>query len=190
MRIKKVINNNILCAIDEKGNELIVTGKGIGFKRFVGEAIKEEQIDKIYHMEEKAEQNRLRELVEEIPMEHLRLTEELIEYIKSQITQKLNESLLITLSDHISFAIQRKEKGIEFSNPLSEAVKCNYPEEYRIGKHCLRIIEEKYNVLLNPDEAVFIALHIINAKINTNMEGVNHEREEKRTDFCGCSADR
>ena len=28
MRIKKVINNNILCAVDEKGNELIVTGRG------------------------------------------------------------------------------------------------------------------------------------------------------------------
>ena len=31
MRIKKIINNNILCAVDEKGNELIVTGRGIGF---------------------------------------------------------------------------------------------------------------------------------------------------------------
>lgn len=168
MRIKKVINNNILCAIDEKGNELIVTGKGIGFKRFVGEEIKREQIDKIYHMEGKAEQKRLRELVEEIPIEHLRLTEELIQYIKSQVTQKLNESLLITLSDHISFAIQRKEKGIEFSNPLSGPIMCYYPEEYRIGRHCLKIIEEKCNILLNPDEATFIALHIVNAKLNTN----------------------
>ena len=29
MRIKKVINNNILCVIDEKGHESIVTGRGL-----------------------------------------------------------------------------------------------------------------------------------------------------------------
>ena len=60
------------------------------------------------------------------------------------------------------------EKGIEFSNPLSGPIMCYYPEEYRIGKHCLKIIEEKCNILLNPDEAAFIALHIVNAKLNTN----------------------
>lgn len=169
MRIKKVINNNILCAIDGKGNELIVTGKGIGFKRFVGESIRQEQIEKIYRMEGKAEQKKLRELVEQIPIEHLRLTEELIEYIKSQITHKFNESLLITLSDHISFAIQRKEKGIEFTNPLSGPVMCYYPTEYRLGKHCLQKIEENCKVRLNPDEATFIALHIVNAELNTSM---------------------
>ena len=30
-----------------------------------------------------------------------------------------NESLIITLAGHISFAIQRKEQGIEFENPLT-----------------------------------------------------------------------
>lgn len=44
-------------------------------------------------------------------MEHLALTENLIGHIKTQIPQKLNESLLITLADHISFAIARKEQG-------------------------------------------------------------------------------
>ena len=38
-------------------------------------------VEKIYHMEGKAEQRKLRELCEQIPMEHLRLTQDLIEYI-------------------------------------------------------------------------------------------------------------
>ena len=46
MRIKKVINNNILCVIDEKGHEMIVTGKGIGFKRKTGERVDETTIEK------------------------------------------------------------------------------------------------------------------------------------------------
>lgn len=169
MRIKKVINNNILCTIDEKGCEMIVTGKGIGFKRKIGELIDDSGIEKIYRMEGKAEQRKLRELVEQIPIEHLKLTQELIDYIKSQVKQELNESLLITLADHISFAIKRKEQGIEFENPLSASIMCYYPTEHNLGLHCVKVIEETYHVQLHPDEAAFIALHIVNAELNTSM---------------------
>lgn len=169
MKVKKVINNNILCAVDEKGEELIITGKGIGYKRFPGEEIDQKQIGKIYRMEGKEEQRKLRELINEIPLEHFFLTQELVEYIKSQISNKLNESLLITLADHISFAIQRKEKGIEYKNPLSGPVMCYYPQEYQVGKVCLQMIEERCKIRLNPDEATFIALHIVNAEFNTKM---------------------
>lgn len=169
MRIKKVINNNILCAIDENGNELIVTGKGLGYKRTVGERVDPGQVVKTYRMEGKAEQRKLRELVERIPLEHLKLTEELIGEIRTKISQKLNESLLITLSDHISFAIQRKEQGIEFKNPLKGPIMCYYPTEYQMGQYCLQKIEEKLKVSLCEDEAAFIALHIVNAELNTDM---------------------
>jgi len=169
LRIKKVINNNILCVVDEKGHEMIVTGRGIGFQRKVGEFVDAAQIRKIYHMEDKAAQRKLRELVAQIPLEHLQLTEELIQYIKSQISQPLNESLLITLSDHISFAIKRKEEGVEFSNPLKGSIMCYYPQEYQLGQHCLQVIREQCHIDLAEDEASFIALHIVNAELNTNM---------------------
>ena len=169
MKIKKVINNNILCAIDEKGNEMIVTGKGLGFQRHIGELIQEENIEKIYRMEGKAEQRKLRELVEQIPLEHLRLTQDLIDHIKLNIKQGLNESLLITLADHISFAIKRKEQGVEFRNPLSSAIMCYYPAEYQMGQHCLEVIKTEYGVDLIEDEAAFFALHIVNAELNTDM---------------------
>lgn len=169
MRIKKVINNNILCVVDDRGCEMIVTGKGLGFKRKIGERIDPALFEKTYHMEDKAGQRKLRELVEQIPMEHLELTQSLIEYIRSQITAPLNESLLITLADHISFAIKRKEDGIEFTNPLEGAIMSYYPTEYHLGQHCLRVIQQETRVNLNPSEAAFIALHIVNSELNTRM---------------------
>ena len=169
VRIKKIINNNILCAVDEKGNELIVTGRGIGFQRHRGEIIDPATIERTYRMEEKTGQRKLRELVEKIPLEHLTLTETLIEHIKSEIPQKLNESLLITLADHISFAILRKAQGVEFNNPLKGPIMCYYPTEYHLGQYCLRMIREQMGVQLHEDEAAFIALHIVNAELNTNM---------------------
>lgn len=168
-RIKKVINNNILCVVDNSGDEMIVTGKGLGFQRKTGERVDPALFEKTYHMEGKAEQRRLRELCQQIPMEHLRLTQDLIDYIKSQTSAPLNESLLITLADHISFAIQRKEKGIEFTNPLEGAIMSYYPAEYHLGQYCLRVIREETRTDLNPSEAAFIALHIVNAELNTSM---------------------
>lgn len=169
MRIKKVINNSILCAIDEKGNEMIVTGKGIGFQKKRGEFIDPAVVEKTYRMEGKAEQKKLRELVEQIPIEHLELTLRLVEEIKEQVKQPLNESLIITLADHISFAIQRMEQGIAFNNPLGGAIMCYYPTEFHLGQHCLKMIEQEYGIKLNEDEASFIALHIVNAELNTSM---------------------
>ncbi|MBP3704006.1 MAG: PRD domain-containing protein [Clostridia bacterium] len=169
MRIKKVINNSIVSAVDDHGNELIVTGRGIGFQRHRGETIDPAMIERTYRMEEKMEQQKLRDLVEKIPVEHLHLTEELIARFKEQIPQPLNESLLITLADHISFAIKRKFNGLEFTNPLKDAIMCYYPTEYRLGEHSLNVIEEKLNIRLHEDEAAFIALHIVNAELNTTM---------------------
>lgn len=169
LRIKKVINNNILCVVDNSGNEMIVTGKGLGFQRKTGERADPALFEKTYHMENKAEQRKLRELCQQIPIEHLRLTQDLIEYIKSQITTPLNESLLITLADHISFAIKRKEQGVEFTTPLQGAIMSYYPTEYHLGQHCLRVIREETKADLNPSEAAFIALHIVNAELNTSM---------------------
>ena len=146
MRIKKVINNNVLCVVDQAGRESIVTGKGIGFQRKTGQFVDPALVEKTYHMEDQGEQRKLRELCQQIPLEHLKLTEEMISHIKSQIHTPLNESLLITLADHISFAIQRKQKGIEFENPLQGAVACYYPTEYRLGWQCLEMIREKTGV--------------------------------------------
>lgn len=169
MRVKKVINNNILCVVDDKGSEMIVTGRGLGFKRKTGERIDPALVEKTYHVEGKAEQRKLRELVEQIPLEHLKLTQDLIEQIRSQITSPLNESLLITLADHISFAIKRKQEGVEFSNPLEGAIMSYYPTEYHLGQQCLRVIQREIQVELSPSEAAFIALHIVNAELNTSM---------------------
>ena len=169
MRVKKVINNNLLCVIDERNQELIVSGKGLGFRRRPGEFVDPALVEKSYRMEGRDEQRKLRELVGQIPLEHLELTEQLIEDIRAEISQPLNESLLITLADHISFAIRRKSEGVEFQNPLEGEIMCYYPTEYRMGGRCLRKIQERTGVALNGAEASFIALHIVNAELNTNM---------------------
>lgn len=48
--IEKVINNNIISAYEKSGAEVIVMGRGIGFKKKQGEVVPADQISKIFRV--------------------------------------------------------------------------------------------------------------------------------------------
>ncbi|MGN1480524.1 PRD domain-containing protein [Porcipelethomonas sp.] len=172
MKIIKVINNNNVCVLNEKGREQIVSGKGIGFGKKYGDSVDSSRIQKTYLFTDSALQKKLMDLMTEIPYEYIKFTSDMVEYIKECIPSKLNESLLITLSDHICFAIERKKQGIEFTNPLIDSIRECYPEELKLGFYCLEQIEKRLGITLHKDEAGFIAMHIINARLYTDMSEV------------------
>lgn len=168
-KITKLINNNIVCSTDSEGNEVILRGLGIGFQKKVNDCIEDERVEKIYKMTNKATSNKLQELLAEIPLEYITVCTEIIEYATKKLNKKLNDNIYITLTDHISFAITRKGKKLEYRNVLLTEIKTFYEAEYEIGVQSLEIIKEKLGVELSYDEAGFIALHIVNAELDTNM---------------------
>ncbi|MBS5932715.1 MAG: PRD domain-containing protein [Clostridiales bacterium] len=165
----KLINNNIVCSIDAEGNEVILRGLGIGFNKKVNDSIEDEKVEKIYKMANKDASNKLQELLAEIPIEYVTVCTEIIEYATKTLNKKLNDNIYITLTDHISFAITRKDNKLEYRNVLLTEIKTFYEEEYQIGVQALEIIKDKLGVELSYDEAGFIALHIVNAELDTNM---------------------
>lgn len=171
--VKKAVNNNILRVVDPTGCELIVTGRGLGFGAKPGQRVDAARVERSYRMTSPTVQQKLVDLLEQIPYEHLLLTDELVERVRTQVKYPLNESLLITLADHISFAIQRSQQGICFSNPLMGPIREFYPEEYRLGMECLQTIRSRLGAKLSDDEGGFIALHIVNAELNTTMSTMN-----------------
>lgn len=46
MEIKKVINNNLVKSFNDKNQEVLVMGCGIGFKKLAGDIIDETKIEK------------------------------------------------------------------------------------------------------------------------------------------------
>ncbi|MDX5618767.1 CAT RNA binding domain-containing protein, partial [Clostridioides difficile] len=54
MVIKKVFNNNVVFAIDNSGQEVILMGKGIGFNKFTKDLVEIDKIEKkfIFNSEE------------------------------------------------------------------------------------------------------------------------------------------
>lgn len=172
MKIIKTINNNTVCVKGKNGKEQIVSGKGIGFGKKCGDYVDPKQIQKTYYITSSSLQNKLIELMSEIPYEYIKFTDDMVNYINKKISSRLNDSLLITLSDHISFAIERKKQGIEFTNPLMDSIMEYYPEELELGKYCLEQLKERLGISLISDEAGFIAMHIVNARLDTKMSDV------------------
>lgn len=169
MKIVKAINNNVVSAVDDEGIEVVLMGTGIGFKAKEGHEVKEEQIEKIFRMNSKTSFNKFKELLVSLPLEHIQISNQIIEYAKKTLGKRLNQNVYITLTDHINFSVERYTQGMNFPNPLLWEVKSFYPSEYLIGEYSLRLIKEKLNIELPEDEAASIALHIVNAEYNTAM---------------------
>ena len=171
-KIKKVVNNNIVCATDDNGEEVILRGLGIGFSKKANEIVAQEAIEKVYRMDEPKSMNKLQELLEEIPLSYVEVCTDIIDHAKEVLNRRLNNNIYITLTDHISFAIARKKENMEYKNAMLSEIKCFYPQEYNLGVEALSIIEQRLGVRLSIDEAGFIALHIVNAQLDTNMSSM------------------
>ena len=171
MEIYKILNNNVIVSKNEHDKEIIAMGKGIAFKKKVGEHIEDELIDKVYTLSDEVS-SKFQELAAEIPVEHMKISDDIIKYVKLKLGKKLNDSIYLSLCDHISTAILRHEEGVDVKNVLLWDIKKFYKDEFEIGKHGLEIIKEKLNLQLNEDEAVFIALHIVNAEMDEKLETI------------------
>ncbi len=169
MVIQKVINNNVISAYDVNQQEIVIMGKGIGFKAHTGELIDESKIEKVFRIENEKLSRQFQELLENIPLEHMQLTSDIISYAIKNLNVQLNQNIYITLTDHINFAIQRQSQGIQLKNALLWETKRFYHQEYLMGKYAVDLLNEKLGTEFTEDEAGFIALHFVNAEYNTTI---------------------
>lgn len=166
MKVVKVINNNIIKSYDEKRQEVLVMGCGIGFKKKPGDEVDDALIEKVYTNIDRTTSNKLSELLEKVPLAHIQLTNDIISYARAALGKKLNDNIYLTLTDHISFAIERIQQGIVLKNALLWEIKRFYNHEYLIGKEALAMIRKRLDIELPEDEAGFIALHLVNASMD------------------------
>ena len=169
MVINHVINNNVVSAYDKDQNEIIVMGKGIGFQKKPGQEIPENKIEKRFILENKAQVNQFKQLMESVPMNHLAVSVDIIEYAKQVMPKRISQTIYLSLTDHINFALERSKEGMLFQNSLLNEVKSFYPSEYLVGEYALALIRRETGIELPIDEAASIALHFVNAEYNVGM---------------------
>lgn len=169
MRIEKIINNNIISAIDQQGIELIAMGKGIGFGQKSGDEIDDRKVEKIFRLDHMNNKEYFEELLSSLPLEHIRLSADIIAYARDSLSLNLSQNVYLTLTDHIGFTLKKYREGMVFNNDLYDEVKLFYPLEYSVGRYALELIEDRTGCRLHDDEAASIALHLINGEIDSAM---------------------
>ena len=100
----------------------------------------------------------------------IHFTAKLVEIAKNELGYEMNPNLVVTMSDHIHFSIQRVQKNIDVQMPLIYEVEQTFPAEARIGKYAVKQIERRFNVRLDPNEASGIAMNFVNARYDTRLK--------------------
>ena len=172
MKVHKILNNNVIVTLDDKGKELILTGRGIGFKKREGDLIDTNLIEKQFSLDNKDILPKFNELLSEIPLEVLTTSQIIINHAKEFMESKLQDSIYISLTDHIHFAIERHKQGFDIPNSFLWEIKKFYPKEFQIGLYALSVIKKRLEIELPEDEAGFITFHIINAQLNGTMPNI------------------
>lgn len=170
MIIKRVLNNNTVISSNSKGVDVLLMGKGIAFGKKKGHEVAIEQIEKTFLLKDKETQNQFTELLINVPMEHILITEKIINFGKIKLGKNLNETIYVNLTDHIHSTIERYQEKIILKNPLRWDIARFYSDEYAVGEKAIEIVRNELGISLEIDEAAFIAIHFVNAEMNKTWD--------------------
>ena len=176
MRVIQRLNNNVVL-VSKNNQKMVVMGKGIGFKVYPKDIINEKLVEHTYLLREDMGVEDVISFINNISVEVMMLCGEIIQFAKKELQTKLNDNLIVTLSDHIQFALERSDEGIELNHPLHWEIKQVYFKEYEIGKEIIKMISDKIGKKLPDAEAAFIAIHLVNAEMNMEGEKIRQETE-------------
>ena len=162
MNVIKRINNNVVL-VNDRGKKVIITGKGVGFKVYPGDAVNVDFIEERFVLEENRNEDYYVQLLKEIPMEYLNASQKIVRMAEKELKSPLPTNLVFTLADHFCFAARRFKEGMVFDHFLSWEIKQFYPREYRVGLKALGILKDVTGQQLPEGEAVSVAMHMVNS---------------------------
>ncbi|MCM3747675.1 PRD domain-containing protein [Paenibacillus pasadenensis] len=165
-RIERSVGNNVVLTVrSDTGQEYVLFGKGLGFDAKGQEVLSGEdsRIEKRYRLDDKAEADRYRLLLEEIEPESVAIAERIVERIRRDMGIPVSPKVYFALPSHIQFAVYRLHSGMEISNPFLEETKLAFPQEYAIAAEAALMIEEAFGVPIPEEEIGFLAFHVHSA---------------------------
>lgn len=161
MKVKKILNNNAIIT-EDNNEELILTGRGIGYDVAVGDEVDKKLIEKKFVFSE-GEKARFFSLFDG-DKSYYDVSKKIFEMFEEELGVNLYEKAILGLADHISFLVERTRKNEYIQFTVINDVISIYNREYLVAKKSLNIINETYDIQVPEDEAGFIAFHIVSAE--------------------------
>lgn len=160
----KALNNNMVL-IKEQGVEKILLAKGIGFNKKFGDILEDNlEVDKVFSIEDKKNQENLKEVYNRVDGEFVAICEEALAEISEELGEELNETIHIGLIDHLAIAMKRLKNKEQINNPFIVEIETLYSVEFEIAKKIVNKLQDKYEIDFPEGEIGFITLHIHSAR--------------------------
>ncbi|RIN32180.1 transcription antiterminator [Staphylococcus succinus] len=175
--ITKVLNNNVIICTKDK-EEYVLIAKGIGFNKKAGTPLQENQtIEKAYILDQKLQQEHYKTIIEYADDTLIQAVIDAVNIITSSEMKIDNQTLVVSVTDHIIFAYKRLKQNQIITNPFVVETKQLYSEAYAIAEKVIERLNDVLDVNFPEDEIGFIALHIA-SNIETlsmhEIEIINH----------------
>ncbi|TRX39540.1 PRD domain-containing protein [Corynebacterium guaraldiae] len=159
MQLLRVFNNNVVLA--RRGAEdVIVTGRGIGFQAHPGTEVDPAKVVKVFVPDSGRDPDHLAAMIAGIPGEYVQLVIDAMHSVEMSEALRSKLTLVVAIADHIHGAVNR---GNAVSYPLEAEVRHLYAEDFALAQQLLTAINGGLHKPLAPDEAVAITLHLVNA---------------------------
>lgn len=181
MNVIKKINNNVVLCLDGNGKELVAFGKGIGFGK-IPYNVELKQIERTFYNINEQYLKLLYELSEAVFETAILI----VEKAKLILGRGIASNVVFSLADHISFAVERLEKGMNVQMPFAYDVEHLYPEEMQVAQYGVKVIQKYLKVRIPKSETIGIALHFINSagqEMDTNKNKNTDKVIENMTDI-------
>lgn len=176
MIVVKNINNNVALCLDSKGQEVVVFGKGVGFLKPPSEVPLSKIQRTFYDLNHK-----FLPLLDDIPLDVIDFTSRQVAQIRGKLPYETNANLIMTLADHLAFAMTRAKRGIYTPMPSIYEMEQNYPVEVEIGRQIVSAMEQEFHIKLPKGEVQGVAMHFINASLGSPSSGQLTAEEEYET---------
>ncbi len=173
MKLLKKINNNFALALDSRGEQIIVEGKGIGFQKMPTELEDLSLITRTYYDTKEQDISLIKSVSEEI----LNVSEQICDFAQRKIADKLNPNLRFIMADHLDFAIERYKKEVELKMPLYYDICYLYQKETEIAEFAIELINRELGIKLPDSEITGIALNIINSETAEDADVIENKND-------------
>lgn len=160
MKAIKKINNNVVICTDSNNNELIAMGKGVGFGTFPRELSLSEIQRTFYDLDEA---HLL--VMKDLPNDVVLFAGKIIDMAKNVLDAQFSGNVVLSLADHLTFAIYRCRNNIKVKMPLSYDIEQHYPKEYKIGEYTVNRLAQIYKLYVPKSEIYGVAMILINGQI-------------------------
>lgn len=166
VKLLKALNNNVALVLDDKRMESVVMGRGVAFNVKVGQHINSSLVEKHFVLNGRGGRKDFDSLLKRITVNDIELASNIIREGELRLGYQCNDSILLTLSDHLGLMMERAREGIYIGTPLEWDIRLIYPDEYQYSKEVVLKLREKTGYEIPEQEAAFIALHFINANFS------------------------